>query len=87
MKRPRSPFAPPEIELPEPLFTALCHQIPVHEIIRGIFVILGQRPTVIGQYLVSKVKTEHSRNRRLALAYPEQPGLLGKLTSDRKSVV
>ena len=62
MKRPSSPFAPPEIELPEPLFTALRHQIRVHEVVRGFSIVLSQGSAVIklGQYLRSKAESEHS---------------------------
>jgi hypothetical protein len=68
--------------MPEPLFTALCYQVPVHEIVRGVFVILGQRPAVIRQYLVSKVETKHSGNRYAALAYAEKPDRFRELTSE-----
>src|SRR5439155_26770043 len=82
MKRSGSPFAPTKIKLPEPLLTTLCHEIPVHEVVRGIFIKFGQGTTIVGQDLVSEVQAENARDRRLSLADPEKPGLVRKLMSD-----
>ena len=65
MERSRSPFAPPEIEVPQSFLAALRHQTPVHEVVRRIFIELGQRPAIVGQNLVPEIETEHTRDRRL----------------------
>src|ERR1035438_2615294 len=87
IKRSRSPLAPPEIELPESLFTALLHETPVHEIVGSVFVVFRQRPCIVWQYLVLKVKAEDSRDRRLPLTNTKQPHLFRKFDAQLREQI
>src|SRR5579871_6281419 len=75
---PCSALTPPEIEMPVSLLRTLRDQIPVHEIVRRILVILGERPPVIRQHLVSEIKTKYSGNGRLTLTDGEESAPVGE---------